>query len=64
VLYTNQWNLVRSVIGTVAKGKTIDRILVGYDNRTARRDPGLARRRFKIWPRRPPPASTRPPTTC
>ncbi len=32
VLYTNQWNLVRSQIGTVAKGKTIDRILVGYDN--------------------------------
>ena len=32
MLYTNQWNLVRSAIGTVAKGKTIDRILVGYDN--------------------------------
>ncbi|GAA4535493.1 GH92 family glycosyl hydrolase [Amycolatopsis samaneae] len=32
VLYANQWNLVRSLIGTVAKGKTISRILVGYDN--------------------------------
>ncbi|WP_409492066.1 GH92 family glycosyl hydrolase [Amycolatopsis sp. cmx-11-12] len=32
VLYTNQWNLVRSQIGVVAKGKTVDRILVGYDN--------------------------------
>ncbi|MFD9964831.1 GH92 family glycosyl hydrolase [Amycolatopsis sp. NPDC058986] len=32
ILYANQWNLVRSLIGTVAKGKTISRILVGYDN--------------------------------
>ena len=32
VLYVNQWNDVRSLIGTVAAGKTIDRILVGYDN--------------------------------
>ncbi|MFI5606607.1 GH92 family glycosyl hydrolase [Amycolatopsis sp. NPDC051903] len=32
VLYANQWNLVRSAVGTVAAGKTIDRILVGYDN--------------------------------
>ncbi|HWD03466.1 MAG TPA: GH92 family glycosyl hydrolase [Amycolatopsis sp.] len=32
VLYANQWNLVRSAIGTVAAGKTIDRILVSYDN--------------------------------
>ncbi|MBN6040161.1 GH92 family glycosyl hydrolase [Amycolatopsis sp. 195334CR] len=31
-LSINQWNLVRSSIGTVAKGKVIDRILVGYDN--------------------------------
>ncbi|QWF85007.1 GH92 family glycosyl hydrolase [Amycolatopsis sp. CA-230715] len=31
-LYANQWNLIRSGIGTVAAGKTIDRILLGYDN--------------------------------
>ncbi|MET0415967.1 MAG: discoidin domain-containing protein, partial [Actinoplanes sp.] len=30
-LYTAQWNLKKSRIGTVAAGKTIDRILVGYD---------------------------------
>ncbi|WP_209622295.1 GH92 family glycosyl hydrolase [Saccharothrix coeruleofusca] len=32
VLYTNQWNRVASVIGSVAKGKTIKRVLVAYDN--------------------------------
>jgi predicted alpha-1,2-mannosidase len=31
-LYTNQWNAKRSRIGSVAAGKTIDRILVAYDN--------------------------------
>ncbi|MDM7831611.1 GH92 family glycosyl hydrolase [Cellulomonas edaphi] len=31
-LYVNQWNSVASRIGKVAAGKTIDRILVGYDN--------------------------------
>src|SRR4051794_34321214 len=31
-LYTNQWNAKRSRIGDVAAGKTIDRILVAYDN--------------------------------
>ncbi len=31
-LYTNQWNFKRSQIGAVAAGKTIDRILVAYDN--------------------------------
>ncbi|WP_433367488.1 GH92 family glycosyl hydrolase [Actinoplanes sp. CA-142083] len=30
-LYTAQWNLRKSRIGAVAAGKTIDRILVGYD---------------------------------
>ncbi|GAA2542043.1 GH92 family glycosyl hydrolase [Winogradskya consettensis] len=30
-LYTSQWNKRASRIGSVAKGKTIDRILVGYD---------------------------------
>jgi predicted alpha-1,2-mannosidase len=32
VLYANQWNSVRKQIGAVAAGKTIDRILIGYDN--------------------------------
>jgi predicted alpha-1,2-mannosidase len=31
-LYTNQWNFKQSNIGAVAAGKTIDRILVAYDN--------------------------------
>jgi predicted alpha-1,2-mannosidase len=31
-LYTNQWNFKRSRIGAVAAGKTVDRILVAYDN--------------------------------
>jgi predicted alpha-1,2-mannosidase len=31
-LYTNQWNHLASQIGDVAAGKTIDRILVAYDN--------------------------------
>lgn len=31
-LYVNQWNKVASDIGTVAAGKTIDRILVAYDS--------------------------------
>ncbi|PWS48190.1 alpha-mannosidase [Streptomyces sp. FT05W] len=30
-LYVNQWNKVASRIGTVAAGKTVDRILVAYD---------------------------------
>ncbi|TXS57356.1 GH92 family glycosyl hydrolase [Streptomyces sp. t39] len=31
-LYVNQWNAVASRIGTVAAGRTIDRILVAYDS--------------------------------
>ncbi|SED82343.1 alpha-1,2-mannosidase, putative [Streptomyces misionensis] len=31
-LYVNQWNNVVSRIGSVAAGKTVDRILVGYDS--------------------------------
>jgi predicted alpha-1,2-mannosidase len=30
-LYTSQWNQIRSRIGDVAAGRTVDRILVGYD---------------------------------
>ncbi|MES5818518.1 GH92 family glycosyl hydrolase [Streptomyces sp. RG80] len=36
VLYVNQWNDVSSRIGSVAAGKTVDRILVGYDSPTGR----------------------------
>ncbi|MFK4101229.1 GH92 family glycosyl hydrolase [Streptomyces sp. NPDC019531] len=32
VLYVNQWNNVLSRIGSVAAGKTVDRILLGYDS--------------------------------
>ncbi|MEU6545189.1 GH92 family glycosyl hydrolase [Streptomyces sp. NPDC046859] len=32
VLYVNQWNHVASRIGSVARGKTVDRILVAYDS--------------------------------
>ncbi|MER7441367.1 GH92 family glycosyl hydrolase [Micromonospora avicenniae] len=32
VLYADQWNAVQSDIGAVAQGKTIDRILLAYDN--------------------------------
>ncbi|WP_030212736.1 GH92 family glycosyl hydrolase [Streptomyces sp. NRRL WC-3626] len=32
VLYVNQWNSVRSSVGSVASGKTVDRILVAYDS--------------------------------
>ncbi|MEV8243835.1 GH92 family glycosyl hydrolase [Streptomyces rochei] len=32
ILYVNQWNSVRSGIGSVAAGKTVDRVLVAYDS--------------------------------
>ncbi|SDJ98173.1 GH92 family glycosyl hydrolase [Sediminibacillus albus] len=31
-VYANQWNYKSAEIGTVAEGKTVDRILVAYDN--------------------------------
>lgn len=34
-LYNNQWNFIKSKIGEVAAGKTIERILVAYDNPSA-----------------------------
>ncbi|GFN08018.1 hypothetical protein Smic_65740 [Streptomyces microflavus] len=36
-LYVNQWNKVASRIGTVAAGRTVDRILVAYDSPKGRR---------------------------
>lgn len=33
-LYANQWNLKKAAVGDVAEGKTIERILIAYDNPT------------------------------
>ncbi|WP_432970748.1 GH92 family glycosyl hydrolase [Dactylosporangium sp. CA-233914] len=44
VLYADQWNAVQSDIGAVAKGKTIDRILLAYDDPRA-----TAATRFQGW---------------
>ncbi|MFC4035040.1 GH92 family glycosyl hydrolase [Streptomyces polygonati] len=44
VLYADQWNAVESEIGKVAAGKTIDRILLAYDNPQAK-----AATRFQGW---------------
>jgi predicted alpha-1,2-mannosidase len=35
VLYADEWNAVQSDIGAVANGKTIDRVLLAYDNPAA-----------------------------
>ncbi len=37
ILYVNQWNNVVSRIGSVAAGKTVDRVLLDYDSPAARR---------------------------
>jgi len=44
VLYADEWNAVQSDIGAVANGKTIDRILLAYDNPNA-----TAATRFQGW---------------
>ncbi|MDG4809644.1 GH92 family glycosyl hydrolase [Micromonospora sp. WMMD1120] len=44
VLFADQWNLVRVDLGTVARGKTIDRVLLAYDNPRATEDT-----RFQGW---------------
>ncbi|MFI6260019.1 GH92 family glycosyl hydrolase [Micromonospora zamorensis] len=38
VLFADQWNLVQADLGTIARGKTIDRILLAYDNPQATGD--------------------------
>ncbi|RZT78048.1 putative alpha-1,2-mannosidase [Micromonospora violae] len=43
-LFADQWNLVRTDLGTIARGKTIDRILLAYDAPTATGDT-----RFQGW---------------
>nr|WP_221380358.1 GH92 family glycosyl hydrolase [Actinoplanes polyasparticus] len=44
VLYADEWNAVQSELGAVANGKTIDRILLAYDNPAA-----TAATRFQGW---------------
>jgi predicted alpha-1,2-mannosidase len=44
VLYADQWNAVESDIGKVAEGRTIDRILLSYDDPQAK-----ATTRFQGW---------------
>ena len=44
ILYADQWNRQVVRLGGVARGKTVDRILVGYDNRG-----GSAKTRFGGW---------------
>ena len=59
-LYTNQWNLRRSRIGDVAAGKTIDRILVAYDNPDGPADFGGWIDDIDIGPAKPQPARNQP----
>ena len=59
-LYTNQWNLKRSRIGAVAAGKTIDRILVAYDNPDGPADFGGWIDDIDIGPAKPQPARSHP----
>ncbi|MBB4683494.1 GH92 family glycosyl hydrolase [Amycolatopsis jiangsuensis] len=60
VLYANQWNLVRSAIGQVAAGKTISRIVLGYDNPSGPASFTGWLDDVKVSATTTPPASTRP----
>ncbi len=44
VLYPNQWNHVEVELGSIAAGKTIDRVLLSYDN-----PDGSAATKFQGW---------------
>ncbi|SEO32234.1 GH92 family glycosyl hydrolase [Actinacidiphila rubida] len=48
ILYASQWNTVASLVGQVAAGKTIDRILLGYDDPQGSAGEGTATQ-FKGW---------------
>ncbi|MFF7194840.1 GH92 family glycosyl hydrolase [Streptomyces sp. NPDC008079] len=48
ILYASQWNAVVSAIGKVAAGKTIDRVLLGYDDPAGSSEAG-ASTQFKGW---------------
>ncbi|RJQ87637.1 GH92 family glycosyl hydrolase [Amycolatopsis panacis] len=60
VLYANQWNLVRAAIGRVAAGKTISRVVLGYDNPSGPATFGGWLDDVKISATPVPPAGTRP----
>ncbi|MFI8851209.1 GH92 family glycosyl hydrolase [Streptomyces sp. NPDC053499] len=45
-LYVNQWNNVEAAIGRVAEGRTVDRVLLGYD---APAGPASGTRAFRGW---------------
>ena len=47
-LYNNQWNFKKSNIGAVAAGKTIERILIAYDNPEALRMSKPSKERLMI----------------
>jgi predicted alpha-1,2-mannosidase len=42
ILYASQWNAVTLEVGAVAAGKTVDAILIGYDNPVAKSDTRFA----------------------
>ncbi|UWE10844.1 GH92 family glycosyl hydrolase [Actinacidiphila bryophytorum] len=48
ILYASQWNAVAADLGKVAAGKTVDRILLGYDNPAGSAAAG-ANTQFKGW---------------
>lgn len=48
ILYASQWNAVSADLGKVAAGRTIDRILLGYDNPAGTAAQGAATQ-FKGW---------------
>ncbi|MBM9507650.1 GH92 family glycosyl hydrolase [Actinacidiphila acididurans] len=48
ILYASQWNRVVSRLGQVAAGRTVDRILLGYDDPNGSADPGNTTQ-FKGW---------------
>jgi predicted alpha-1,2-mannosidase len=48
ILYASQWNAVAADLGKVAAGKTVDRVLLGYDNPAGSGKAGDATQ-FKGW---------------
>jgi predicted alpha-1,2-mannosidase len=48
ILYASQWNAVASTVGEVAAGKTIDRVLLGYDDPAGSTAAG-ATTQFRGW---------------
>jgi predicted alpha-1,2-mannosidase len=48
ILYASQWNAEAALVGSVAAGKTIDRVLLGYDN-PAGTAAASASTQFKGW---------------